>query len=169
LPEDMRKRLRKNGRGDSSADGEQDSQAVTMVTSTAPATIDVMLLYTPGLASRLGSGLSARLDQLVALSNQAYRDSGVYINLRLVHKQQVNYSDTTTNSAALNALTYGSDPALAGVASLRNTKGADLVSLIRPFNYSTSGGSCGVAVAAWLGSAATAGKRFPDTRTMAIR
>ena len=107
-----------------------------------------MILYTPGLASRLGSNLSTRLDQLVALSNQAYRDSGIYINLRLVHAEQVNYSDTTTNSAALNALTYSSDPALANVASLRDTYGADLVSLIRPFNYSTSGGSCGVG---WVG------------------
>jgi len=115
---------------------------------TTPATVDVMILYTPGLASRLGSGLSARLDQLVALSNQAYRDSGVYINLRLVHKQQVSYSDTTTNEAALNALTTGSDPALANVASLRNAYGADLVSLIRPFNNNASGGSCGVA---WVG------------------
>lgn len=115
---------------------------------TTPATIDVMILYTPGLASRLGSGLSARLDQLVALSNQAYRDSGIYITLRLVHKQQVSYSDTTTNDAALNALTHGGDPALANVASLRNTYGADLVSLIRPFNKNASGGSCGVA---WVG------------------
>lgn len=115
---------------------------------TTPTTIDVMILYTPGLASRLGTGLSARLDQLVALSNQAYRDSGIYINLRMVYSQQVNYSDTTTNDAALNALTNSSDPALANVATLRNTYGADLVSLIRPFNNNASGGSCGVA---WIG------------------
>lgn len=149
LPEDIQKRLPKRGRGDSTpTDGERDRQAVAFAADTTPANIDVMILYTPGLASRLGGGLSARLDQLVALSNQAYRDSGVYINLRLVHKEQVNYSDTTTNSAALDALTKGTDTALAGVANLRNTKGADLVSLIRPFNYSTSGGSCGVA---WVG------------------
>jgi len=115
---------------------------------TTPVDIDVMILYTPGLASQLGSGLTARLDQLVALSNQAYRDSGVYINLRLVHSQQVNYSDATTNDVALDALTDGADPALANVASLRDTYGADLVSLIRPFNRSASGGSCGVA---WIG------------------
>ncbi|MBK8509997.1 MAG: hypothetical protein IPL51_15570 [Candidatus Competibacteraceae bacterium] len=115
---------------------------------TTPVDIDVMILYTPGLASRLGSGLTARLDQLVALSNQAYRDSGVYINLRLVHSQQVNYSDATTNDVALDALTDGADPALTDVASLRDTYGADLVSLIRPFNRSASGGSCGIA---WVG------------------
>ncbi|MBK9950681.1 MAG: hypothetical protein IPP10_03890 [Candidatus Competibacteraceae bacterium] len=147
LPEHLKKRIPRNKPG-AGVEGGRDAQAVPMAADTTSATIDVMILYTPGLASRLGSGLSARLDQLVALSNQAYRDSGVYINLRLVHKEQVNYSDTTTNDAALNALTNGSDPALAGVANLRTSKGADLVSLIRPFNNTTSGGSCGVA---WVG------------------
>ena len=149
LPEEAHKRLPKRERGESApkVDG-LDHQAVALAADTTPTTIDVMILYTPGLASRLGGGLSARLDQLVALSNQAYLDSGVYVNLRLVHKEQVNYSDATTNSAALDALTKGSDPALAGVANLRNSKGADLVTLIRPFNHSASGGSCGVG---WVG------------------
>ncbi len=147
--EEFYKRLSKLDEGSAPTGSWQDNQTVAIAAAdTAPTTIDVMILYTPGLASRLGSNLSTRLDQLVALSNQAYRDSGIYINLRLVHAEQVNYSDTTTNSAALNALTYSSDPALANVASLRDTYGADLVSLIRPFNYSTSGGSCGVG---WVG------------------
>ncbi|MBL8260204.1 MAG: hypothetical protein JNM60_10385, partial [Candidatus Competibacteraceae bacterium] len=150
LPAEVEKRLPKNRRGSFAApsDNPLSAQAVAQAADATPVTIDVMMLYTPGLASRLGGGLSARLDQLVALSNQAYRDSGIYINLRVVHREQVNYSDTTTNDAALDALTNGSDPALAGVANLRNTKGADLVSLIRPFNHSASGGSCGVA---WIG------------------
>lgn len=121
--------------------------ATALAPDTTPVTIDVMILYTPGLASRLGSGLSARLDQLVALSNQAYRDSGVYINLRLVHHQQVDYSDTTSNNDALDALTSGSGAAFAGIAALRDSKGADLVSLIRPFSGTKSGG-CGVS---WIG------------------
>ena len=149
LTPEVEKRLPKNRRGKvAPGGGPLFDEAVAQAGETTPADIDVMILYTPGMASRLGSGLSARLDQLVALSNQAYRDSGVYINLRLVHKEQVNYSDATTNDAALNALTNGSDPALAGVAILRASKGADLVSLIRPFDRSASGGSCGVA---WVG------------------
>ncbi|HCK80388.1 MAG TPA: hypothetical protein DIC59_02840 [Candidatus Competibacteraceae bacterium] len=147
LPEGLQMPLLDSKRGAGAVDRGHDARAVPMAADTTSATIDVMILYTPGLASRLGSGLSARLDQLVALSNQAYRDSGIYINLRLVRSQQVNYSDTTTNDAALDALTGGSDPALAGVAGLRDTYGADLVSLVRPFNHSTSG-SCGVA---WIG------------------
>ncbi|MFO1371324.1 MAG: M12 family metallo-peptidase [Candidatus Competibacteraceae bacterium] len=115
-----------------------------------PTTINVMILYTPGMVDNYGNNLSTRLDQLVAIGNQAYLDSGVAINLRVVHTQQVDYSDRTTNTAALNALTKGRNPALADVAYLRNFYGADLVSLVRPFNVRTSGGSCGVA---WLGGA----------------
>ena len=116
-------------------------------TDTTLVTIDVMILYTPGLANQLGSGLSARLDQLVALSNQAYLDSGVYIDLRLVHTQQVEYSEMTSNQTALYDLKYRSALALVDVASLRDTYGADLVVLIRPFDNNTAG-SCGVA---WVG------------------
>lgn len=125
----------------------RQKQATALAPDATPVTIDVMILYTPGLASQLGSGLSARLDQLVALANQAYRDSGVYITLRLVHYQQVDYSDATSNDAALNALTSGSAPAFAGIAALRDSKGADLVSLIRPYAKASSGG-CGIS---WIG------------------
>jgi hypothetical protein len=110
----------------------------------ASSTIDVLLLYTPGMVSHYGSGLQARLDSLIALANQAYLDSQVGITLRLVHSTQVNYSETTSNETALYALTDGTDPALAGVGAWRNQYGADLVSLLRPFNQATHEG-CGIA------------------------
>ena len=100
----------------------------------AQSTIDLLLLYTAGMVNRYGSGLQARLDQLVALGNQAYIDSQVNIVLRLVHTAQVGYSDTTANNTALDALTNGTDPTLANVGALRDQYGADLVALLRPFN-----------------------------------
>ncbi|MFZ1494731.1 MAG: reprolysin-like metallopeptidase, partial [Candidatus Competibacter denitrificans] len=149
LPKELRDPSNKPTEDSTAPDREGNliSRAAKFAAADTLTTIDVMILYTPGLANRLGNGLSARLDQIIALSNQAYRDSGVYINLRLVHKEQVNYSDQTDNGSALDALTYGSDPTLAGVASLRDAKGADLVSLIRPFKRATAGG-CGIA---WIG------------------
>ncbi|RUQ37408.1 MAG: hypothetical protein EKK69_13265 [Candidatus Competibacteraceae bacterium] len=108
----------------------------------AQSTIDLLLLYTAGMVNRYGSGLQARLDQLVALGNQAYIDSQVNIVLRLVHTAQVGYSDTTANNTALDALTYGTDPTLANVGALRDQYGADLVALLRPFN-NTMHISCG--------------------------
>ncbi len=108
--------------------------------------IDIMLLYTPDLASRYGAGLQARLDSLIATANQAYLDSQVNIALRLVHQAQVGYSETASAVDALNALTYGSDPSLASVNAWRDQYGADLVALVRPFSVANHVG-CGLT---WL-------------------
>jgi len=121
-------------------------------------TIDVMLLYTAGMANRYGAGLSTRLDNLIAIANQAYLDSQIQITLRLVRTVQVNYSDTTDNLTALNALTDGTDPGLALVKTVRDQYGADLVALLRPFSNATHGG-CGVAwVNGYNGQPVSSGK-----------
>ncbi len=120
------------------------AQAPITTTNTTSSTIDVLVLYTPDLASRLGNGLSTRIDQLIALSNQAYLDSGIHVNLRLAHKQQINYNGTESNSTLLKALTNGTG-VFSSVADLRNTHGADLVALLRPFRAATTGSSCGTA------------------------
>ena len=108
--------------------------------------IDVMLLYTPDLVNHYGAGLQAHLDSLIAAANQAYLDSQVNISLRLVHHAQVNYSETTSNSDALNALTYGSHSSLASASAWRDQYGADLVALLRPFSVANHVG-CGLT---WL-------------------
>lgn len=114
-------------------------------------TIDLMIVYTPGLATKYGAGLQARLDNLVAVANQAYIDSEVAITLRLVHSAQVIYSETISNNIAIDDLTFAEDgavhPAFSGVAGLRNTYGADLVALIRPYINASHEG-CGVG---WIG------------------
>ena len=109
-------------------------------------TIDVMLLYTSGMASRYGAGLQARLDSLIALANQAYIDSQVNITLRLVYSTQVNYSDTAVNKTALDDLTNNSAPSLTQVNAWRDQYGADLVALLRPYSVVNHGG-CGLG---WL-------------------
>lgn len=114
---------------------------------TPQSVIDLMVLYTPGLLASLGSvaTIQTRLDNLVAVANQAYLDSEVAIRLRLVHIAQVNYNDTAEIGATLDALTDATDPAFTGVAGLRNTYGADLVSLIRQYQGANE---CGIA---WTG------------------
>lgn len=102
-------------------------------------TIDVLVLHTPGVAS-------AQLGQLITDANNAYRDSGVNIHLRAIHTQEVVYTDQTSNADALKALTHESDPAFHGIYQLRNDSKADLVTLVRPFQYPIQDG-CG---AAWL-------------------
>ncbi|MDD5295306.1 MAG: M12 family metallo-peptidase [Rhodocyclaceae bacterium] len=112
-------------------------------TSTGATQVDVLILYTPGFVTRNGTTWRTRIDQLVALANQAYVDSGVAIQLRAVGVEQVSYSDQTTNSTALSLLT-GSSGAFSNVAALRKQYGADLVTLIRPFYMTAQGQNCGV-------------------------
>ncbi len=110
--------------------------------------VDVLVLYTPGFASDKGgvAGAQAAIDHLLAISNQAYQDSGVPIVLRKVGAEEVNVSDRTANSTVLNDLTNGVG-AFSGVKARRDALGADLVSIVRPFWNQYQAG-CGVA---WIG------------------
>lgn len=102
-------------------------------------TIDVLVLYTPGVAI-------SRLGQMINDANNAYRDSAVNIHLRAIHIQEVAYTAHSNNADALRALTNETDPAFRGVYQLRNDAKADLVVLVRPFDWPIQDG-CGVA---WL-------------------
>ncbi|MCB2216802.1 MAG: hypothetical protein KQH59_12080 [Desulfobulbaceae bacterium] len=108
-------------------------------------TIDLMILYTTGMTTRYPDTLATRLNHLVAEANAAYENSEVDIFLRLVHSQEVAYPDETTNSTALTALTNNTAP-FDQIESLRLLHGADLVTLVRPFDYENHSG-CGIA---WL-------------------
>ncbi|AZR22406.1 reprolysin-like metallopeptidase [Xanthomonas vasicola] len=116
--------------------------------ATTPAVVDVLVGYTPGLVRELGSvdAVNTRINYLVAVTNRAYMDSQVNGRLRLIGTQQVNYTDSTTDVAALQDLTEASgSSSLAALHSTRDTQGADLVTLLRP--YSANQGACGMA---WL-------------------
>jgi len=110
--------------------------------------IDVLVLFTPGFATDKGgtAGVNLAIDNLIAVSNQAYKDSGVAIQLRRVGAEQVNVSDKTSNSTVLNDLT-NSVGAFSNVKARRTALGADMVTLVRPF-WKQSQASCGVG---WIG------------------
>ncbi|MBK6980997.1 MAG: hypothetical protein IPH30_05540 [Betaproteobacteria bacterium] len=114
--------------------------------------VDLMIVYTNGLAANLGPNLATRLNFLVTRANTAYADSEVAITLRLVNSTMVTYSDATSDLTALNAISPLSGSFNAGtfgsIESIRNSAGADLVALLR--NGSNFGGS-GIA---WVGSSA---------------
>lgn len=105
--------------------------------------IDVMALYTPGASALYNAQAQTRINQLIAIANQIYRDSGVHITLRPVYYGQVPYSDSVDMDTALQALTKVSDPAFSAVETLRSRYGADLVMLFRPLGADT--GRCGLA------------------------
>lgn len=132
------------------------------VTIAAANDLDVLLGYTPGLVARIGSesGAVTRMQNLVAIANEAYGSSGVTMRLRLVRSMLVNYTDSNTNQAALQSLTGSSgsgsvpvDAAFNAIRAAREETGADLVSLVRQFREPENDG-CGIA---WiLGGSQTA-------------
>jgi hypothetical protein len=112
--------------------------------------IDVLVLYTPGLEAGYGGADQAQtqIQNLVALANQAYIDSGVEIDLRLVGAVKIDAPDYSSNADTLISLTNDTAP-YNNVAWLRDAYGADLVSVIRPFSMK-QGGLCGTG---WVGAA----------------
>jgi hypothetical protein len=127
------------------------------------ATVDVVIGYTNAFASRLGGTSQAltRLNYLVDRTNQAYVNSQIVAQVRLVGAVALNYPDATNNETALRELTgvtctetpMGLDcseaPVPAALMPLVNARAnlhADLMSLVRNFN-DPENESCGIA---WL-------------------
>lgn len=166
------------------ASGAHVAQSAGATATPASRTVDLVLGYTSGFATRLGGSAQAvtRLHYLVDLGNQAYVDSGVNARLRLVGTVQVDYPDASSNTNTLFQLSglsctpsgdsllrtpsQGEECTPAAVpvglqplVAARARYGADLVSLVR--NYSSpENGSCGVA---WL----IGGGQVPITRESA--
>jgi peptidyl-Asp metalloendopeptidase len=101
--------------------------------------VDLMVLYTT--KKQRPAYARHRIRYLVAVTNQAYADSGINMSLRLVHTRSTNYVEHNSNAQALNDLA-ASRGAFKGTATLRNKYGADLVMLFRPL-YARTAGSCG--------------------------
>lgn len=106
--------------------------------------VDILVVYTP--AARTAAGGTTAIGNLIDLAitetNNSYLNSGVAHRVRLVHKAETAYTEAASDafSVALDALTATNDGFMDEVHTLRNTYGADQVSLI--INSSTS---CGIA------------------------
>ncbi|MFS8085833.1 MAG: reprolysin-like metallopeptidase [Acidobacteriota bacterium] len=128
----------------------QQGEPIELKAAPSPqTTIDVLVAYTPALATRAGStaGALLRLDQLIATSNQAYVDSEVAITLRLAHVLEVSFTESDDSGVALGNLTSGAGVLGPIQGTLRDRYGTDIVALVRPFNYPAQAG-CGVG---WVG------------------
>ncbi|NNM24532.1 MAG: hypothetical protein HKO59_00875 [Phycisphaerales bacterium] len=94
--------------------------------------IDVLVVYTP--LARVAAGgvaaIEAEAQLAIDASNDAYANSGMTPRLRLVHVAETSYNETGDYFAHLNQLTNASDGVMDEVQGLRDTYGADLVSLL---------------------------------------
>lgn len=95
--------------------------------------IDVIVLYTPAARSAWGGTAATKANIALAMTetNASYARSGVEPRLRLLHVQQVSYTEASANAfgVALDDLLYGTNGLdVAGI--LRDRYGADMVALI---------------------------------------
>lgn len=117
--------------------------------------LDVMVVYTP--AARTAAGSTTAMNSLIQLAvdetNQSYVNSGINQRLRLVYKQEVSYTESGTmcgtSTGDLERLTGTSDGYMDNVHTVRNTYGADFVTLI---TETTNPCGCG-----WLMTNASSG------------
>ena len=127
-----------------------NSLAVPKATPVPQYVVDLMIVYTTGLAQNLGANLMTRLYFLVTRANTAYADSEVAITLRLVRAVQANYTDAPGDQAALFAISPNRPEfdasAFHGIEAARASAGADLVAFLR------NGLSFGGSGLAWVGS-----------------
>ena len=132
-----------------------DVVTTTSTTSTTTAAadsvtiVDVMVVYSDQTAKAAGTAIGTQIQQAVDTANTAYANSGIATRLRLVHYEQVSYNDSGDFYTDLDRLQNGTDGYMDNVQTLRNTYGADLVSL---FVESTQ--YCGYA---WIGPSANYG------------
>ena len=105
-------------------------------------TIDVLVLYTPAARTKVGG--TAAIQSLVQLgiaeTNQGYMNSNIIQRVRLVGSQEINYVESSSISTDLSRLRNAGDGYLDDAQTLRDTYGADLVSLW----VDTSEATCGI-------------------------
>ena len=100
--------------------------------SDPPTDIDLLVLYTP--AARIGAGgttdaIEALIYEAVALTNLSYFNSDIVQRLRLVHAEEVAYTEVD-DFDDLAALQDPFDGVMNHVQSVRNTYSADVVALL---------------------------------------
>lgn len=102
---------------------------------------DLLVVYTPAARARYGKGtLESLVQNAVQAANQAYRNSGVAITLELVGLQEVNYTESGSMKSVLTALQKTGDGQLDAVHAMRDSVGADIVTLL-----AEAEDSCGIA------------------------
>ena len=94
--------------------------------------IDVMVVYTPLVKHREGgrAAIEALIDLFVAETNQAYANSGVIHRIRLVLREEVDYTEDGDSILDLRRLKEDSDGHMDHVHELRDLYAADLVHIV---------------------------------------
>ncbi len=93
-----------------------------------PTIIDLLVVYTANASEQVGS-IESVIEQSVAETNLAMVNSQIPVVIRLVHEQEVSYTESGNYSTDIGRLSNPTDGYLDDVAALRSQYHADLVSL----------------------------------------
>jgi hypothetical protein len=117
---------------------------------------DLLVVYTPKVRSMYGQAtLESMVQNAVQLANQAYQNSRIGITLNLVGLQEIAYVESGKIDTTLADLQGGSDGKMDSVHRLRDTVGADVVSLV-----AEDSSTCGIAWSMRTESASNAATAF---------
>jgi hypothetical protein len=121
-----------------------------------PPILDILVVYTASAMAAEGGtpqAMENTIDAAVAYTNMCYFNSGVTAQMRVVHTEEVDYTESGDENVDLSRLQTPGDGYMDNVQTLRDTYGADLVNLIT--GTSESGGLAYFA--------ASAGNFYPDS------
>lgn len=102
------------------------------------ASIDLMVVYTNQTALAAGTSINSQIQNAVDRTNLSFANTGLTGRIRLVHTENIPYQEGGGYLVMLNDLAAGTNGA-GGVAALRNTYRADLVSM-----FAEDGSYCGI-------------------------
>ncbi len=110
----------------------------TPTTTPTKVVIDVLVAVDPSLTNS-----ATRINQLIAVSNQAYIDSGIgHISLRVVGTTALDMDDVIANDRILSSISLTSSAQYKTLATSKTSLGADVVLYLR--KYALTHNSCGV-------------------------
>lgn len=97
-----------------------------------PGTVDLLVAYTGAARARAGGSnqIRASIDLGVGITNQALRDSGARVRIRLVGTTEIAYAETGVSATDLSRFSGTADGHMDSIHAMRNACLADLVHLI---------------------------------------
>jgi peptidyl-Asp metalloendopeptidase len=123
--------------------GNTSQQSDTTAAAAGDSTVDLLVVYTS--AAKAKEGGQAAMDALITLgvdsANQAYSNSQIAMQLRLIHTAELAYSESGAIDTDLTRLQNTTDGIMDQAHQLRDQHKADLVALI----VDNGGNSCGIA------------------------
>ena len=107
-----------------------------------PSVVDLLVLYSPGVSAAHNGDALARIEHLIAVTNQVYQDSGVNMRVRLALAQQRNLNESIGNTTLINQM-FAESGVFAGLQAFKESIGADIVVAMRPIPPGDP--NCGIA------------------------